>query len=76
MKILFKHLMRFRIALVILMLLVNIAGFTIAASAQSTTESDFITILDTQRTALNENALAINSSLSTSPNGGSGSHLT
>jgi hypothetical protein len=64
-KTLVKNIRRFGIVLVALMLFVNISGFTLAASAQTSTETDFINILNAQRTSLGENSLAINSSLST-----------
>jgi hypothetical protein len=64
-KTLIKNVKLFGIVLVALMLLVNFSVFTLAASAQTSTETDFMNILNAQRTSLAENTLAINSSLST-----------
>ncbi|MDO8473832.1 MAG: CAP domain-containing protein [Dehalococcoidia bacterium] len=65
MKTLVKNVKRFGIALAALMLLVSISGFASTASAQTSTETDFMNILNGQRISLGKNPLAINSSLST-----------
>jgi hypothetical protein len=64
-KSLFKNITRLGIILVAVLLFANLAGFTFTASAQTSTESDFLNILNTQRLSLGENSLAANSSLST-----------
>jgi hypothetical protein len=65
-KALIKNATRFGIVLVALLLFVNFSGFVAAASTPTSTESDFMNILNIQRISLGENSLAINSSLSTS----------
>jgi len=64
-KTLIKNVKLFGIVLVAMIVLVNFSVFTLAASAQTSTETDFMNILNAQRTSLGKNTLAINSSLST-----------
>ena len=65
MKALFKNFKLFGIFVVALSLFVSLSGFPLAVSAQTSIETDFMNILNTQRIALGKNSLAINSSLST-----------
>jgi len=65
MKLLFKNVMRFGIVLLALILFVNFSGLSVAASTPTSTETDFMNILNVQRISLNKNTLAINSNLST-----------
>jgi hypothetical protein len=64
-KALMKNVRCFGIVLVALILFVNISGFTLAASAQTSTETDFMNSLNAQRISLGKNPLTINSNLST-----------
>ena len=65
MKALFKNVKLFGIFLVALSLLVSLSGLPLAAFAQTSTETDFMNIMNAQRISLGKNSLAINSSLST-----------
>jgi fibronectin type 3 domain-containing protein len=64
-KVLKKNFRSFGILLGALMLAVSILGVAIPASAQNSTETEFINILNAHRITLNENTLAVNSNLST-----------
>jgi uncharacterized protein YkwD len=64
-KILKNNISSIGLLLVAFMLTVCFLGFAIQASAQNSTETDFMNILNTHRITLGQNTLAINSSLST-----------
>jgi hypothetical protein len=63
-KTLINNVTRLGVVLIALALIVGFSGFAITTSAQSSTETDFMTILNSQRISLGENSLAISSSLS------------
>jgi hypothetical protein len=64
-KALIKNFKLFGIVVVALSLLFSFSGFPLTASAQTSTETDFMNIMNAQRISLGKKSLAINSSLST-----------